>query len=73
MDSKRSPLMKGRAFIELICSALSIDSQSVSKVIVEASSDEFVNIYLSFVGDNRLLSIDWNNVVQQSEINNREA
>lgn len=59
--------IKGSDFIEHVCAAIGIDASRVSRLIIEANFDDAVQVHVTHIGSNKLLNVEWNNVVTKSQ------
>lgn len=64
MASERR-LLRGRDFIAVVCKALDIDDTMVRRVIISADVDDVVVVYVTHIGDDRLLQVDWNSTLKE--------
>lgn len=58
-------ILRGRDLITAVCKALDIDDTRVRRVIISADFDDVVVVYVTHIGDDRLLQVDWNNTLKE--------
>lgn len=57
-------IIRGQDLLIAICKTLNIDESHVSRIIVDVAFDEAVKVYVEQYGDQKLLQVDWTNLLK---------
>lgn len=59
MEEPRHTAIRSDELMDAICAAFAIPSGRVRRIVVDTQVGRKVSVYVEFIGDERMLTIDW--------------